>query len=75
MANTIAVCIGTDKNGRRKEDHRLGSQSAEVQAATWHTTVTAYIHADGSGYVRVKRDGVVMLEYSFGPEGNHVVRD
>ena len=68
MAATIATCLGIDKTGRRKEDHRLGSRAAEARAATWRTSAIAWIEADGRGMVQVKRDGQVIHTYEFGPE-------
>jgi hypothetical protein len=68
MAATIARAIGMDST-RTKGTHRLGSQAASVQAATWRTFATAYVARDGSGYIEVKRDGVVLHRLGFGPEG------
>lgn len=67
MAKTIAIATGTDTN-RQKETYRLGSQSAQAQANTWRTFATAYVNADGSGYVFVQRDGHTLHSYTFGPE-------
>mgnify|MGYP000872259266 CR=1 FL=1 len=67
MAATIAPCFGTDKN-RTKSDHRLGSESSRGEAATWRTTAVAVVFKNGSGYVRVERDGVVIHEHRFEAE-------
>lgn len=67
MANTIATATGHDRS-RVKETHRLGSESAVVEAATWRTFATARVNKDGSGYVTVKRDGKVLHYFEFGPE-------
>jgi flavin-dependent dehydrogenase len=67
MAATIAHARGYDKS-RVKEDHRLGSEAAEAEAATWRTFAVAYIRRDGSGYVTVKRDGKVIHSYEFEAE-------
>lgn len=68
MAATRAVAIGYDKNRGGKETSRLGSEAADVEAATWHTFANAYVRKDGSGHVEVKRDGVVIHRFEFGPE-------
>lgn len=68
MANTIAQAWGTDKSGRVKETHRLGSEEAKVCAATWQTKAYALVNKDGSGEVAVYRDGKLIHTYSFGPE-------
>lgn len=67
MAATIAEATGYD-NTREKTTHRLGSQAAEVRAATWRTFATAYVHRDGSGYVEVKRGREVLHRFDFGEE-------
>lgn len=67
MAATIAEARGYDRS-RVKETHRLGSQSAEARAATWRTFAIAWVRADGSGTVEVKRDGVTLHRFEFGPE-------
>lgn len=68
MANTIAIATGTDKNGRQKETHRLGSHNAMAQANTWRTYATVYVQADGSGYALVIRNGQTLSKFEFGPE-------
>ena len=67
MANTIARAIGHDST-RTKEVHKLGSESAWVQAATHRTFATAMVNKDGSGYVLVRRDGEDLHMFGFGPE-------
>ena len=67
MAATIATATGSDRT-RVKRDHRLGSESATGEAATWRTFATAHVNADGSGYVTVKRDGSTFHAFTFGPE-------
>lgn len=67
MAATIAEAIGYD-NSREKYTHRLGSQAAAVTAATWQTFARAYVSRDGSGYVKVTRNGEVIHRFEFGPE-------
>jgi len=69
MANTIAKAYGSDST-RVKETHRLGSRSAMGEANTWRTFTTCFVASDGSGYVRVIRDGKVIHEYQFGPEAS-----
>jgi len=59
MAATIATAIGNDST-RRKETHRLGSQSAEGRAATWRTFASVIVTADGRWSVLVKRDGLAI---------------
>ena len=68
MAATQAIAIGFDKSGRQKESSRLGSESARANANTWRTFTTCQVRANGSGFVEVRRDGVVIHSYEFGPE-------
>lgn len=68
MANTIAVCTGTDSDGRQKETSRLGSYSATGNANTWRTFTTCHVNADGSGWVLVQRSGQTLHRFEFGPE-------
>ena len=67
MAATIATARGYDKL-RVKEDHRLGSEAAEAEAATWRTFATAHVRRDGSGHVTVRRDGKVIHSFEFEAE-------
>ena len=67
MAATIAEATGHDRN-RAKYTHRLGSESAEVCAATYHTFVRAWVSRDGSGNITVKQNGEVIHRFDFGPE-------
>lgn len=67
MAATIATATGHDR-ARTKETHRLGSEAAEVVAATWRTFVTATVRKDGSGQVSIRRDGRQIHFFDFGPE-------
>jgi hypothetical protein len=69
MANTISRCYGHDSN-RTKNASRLGSRASSGEANTWRTFTTCYVEADGSGYVMVKRDGVVIHRYEFPAEGS-----
>lgn len=69
MAKTIATAIGYD-NTRQKETHRLGSRGAKAEASTWKTFATAAVNADGSGWIEVKRNDVVLHRYDFGPENS-----
>lgn len=69
MAATIAKAFGYDSN-RIKETHRLGSKHSRVEANTWRTFTEAFVSADGSGSVRVIRDGVQIHRFDFGPEGD-----
>lgn len=55
MAATIARAIGRSHNAER-EATRLGQQSAEAQANTFKTFMTAKVNADGSGWVRIERE-------------------
>lgn len=68
MAATIAKAIGYDRTGRRKETHRLGSSSAVVEAATWHTFALAEVKADGSAHVEIRRDGKIIHQHDVGAE-------
>lgn len=67
MAKTIAEATGYDTT-RQKVTHRLGSQAAEARAATWRTFATAYVKADGSGYVLVQRNSQTLHKYEFDSE-------
>lgn len=67
MAATIAEAIGYDST-RIKETHRLGSQGAEARANTWRTFTTAAVNRDGSGYVKVVRDGKTLIYFEFEKE-------
>ena len=67
MANCIAKACGEDSS-REKHVHRLGSQSAWVQAATWQTFVTAYVAANGMGWIKVEQNGTMIHSFDFGPE-------
>lgn len=66
MAATIARATGHD-SVRSKRVHRLGSHSSAVQAATYQTFAEAVVYADGSGEIRVRRNGRTFC-YDFGPE-------
>lgn len=74
MAATYALAVGTDRT-RTKETHRVGSQSALGEARTWHTTATAFVRADGSGYVEVYRDGKRLHGFTFDAEDADRARD
>jgi hypothetical protein len=67
MVATIARATGYDRV-RAKEVHRLGSEAARATAATWRTFATAEVRANGRGWVEVKRDGVLIHVFEFGPE-------
>jgi len=67
MAATIAKATGRDTS-RVKETRRLGSVSSYVEANTWRTFTSAFVHRDGSGYVEVTRDGKTLCRFNFGPE-------
>ena len=67
MAATIARAKGYDSS-RSKEVHRLGSEQAWAQAATWRTFAEVEVRRDGSGMVRVLRDGAELHRFGFGPE-------
>lgn len=69
MAKTIAIARGED-NMRVKETHRLGSVGAWSEANTWRTFTECHVRADGSGWVQVRRDGVKLHMFEFGPEGD-----
>ena len=64
MAKTIARATGYDSS-RVKETHRLVSRAANAVAATWHTCATAYVCADGSGYIKVTRNGQILHHFDF----------
>ena len=67
MANCIARAQGRDNN-REKDTHRLGSEAARVEAATWQTFAAAEVRKDGSGYVQVIRNGEVIHRFTFEAE-------
>jgi len=67
MAATIATATGRDR-ARVKEGHRLGSESARGEAATWRTFATAFVRKDGSGYIELRRDQKLIHSFEFGPE-------
>lgn len=67
MAATIATATGTD-TGRVKQTHRRGSQTALGEAATWRTFAAAYVNRNGSGYISVRQNGVLLARVTFGPE-------
>ena len=69
MAATIARATGVRRVRRVKETHRLGSQHACAEANTWRTFTTTVVAADGSGWVRVTRDGVTLHHITFGAGG------
>ena len=56
MAATIAIARGHDTS-RTKETHRLGSQSASAEVATWRTFIRVEVDREGRCYIRVSRDG------------------
>ena len=64
MANCIAIATGYDK-GRAKTVHRLGSDDAIVDANTWQTFVHASVRKDGTVYLRVTRNGIILHEWSY----------
>lgn len=72
MAKCIAYCTGYDRS-REKTDHRLGSVAAEGRAATWETFAEAFVRADGSGHVQVKRGGETIHYFEFPAEGQPLV--
>lgn len=74
MAATIARAKGRDNTGRIKEVSRLGSHSSWAQAATWHTFAMVQVLADGSGWVKVERDGRTLFWQQFGPEDEPYMR-
>lgn len=59
MAATIAKATGYD-SWRRKDVHRLGSQGAGTEAATWRTFARVFINRDGSGSFSLIRDGFTI---------------
>lgn len=68
MAATMAIARTVEKSGREKQTHRLGSYRAEGQANTYNTFTSVVVHADGHGWVEVKRNGDLIHSYEFGPE-------
>lgn len=54
MTNCIAYCRGMDKS-RTKEDHRLGSEAAESEVATYNTKVISLITKYGEIILTIKR--------------------
>ena len=71
MAATRAYAVGFNKQGERQnvQVSRLGHGAAMANANTWRTFATAYIWADGSGYVEVARDRKTLHHFSFDAEG------
>lgn len=70
MANCMAVCTGIDST-RNKTDHRLGHKAAEGKAQTYKTFAVAFVKADGSGYISVRRNtpyDPLDIIIPFGPE-------
>lgn len=67
MANCIAICEGID-GAKVKKAQRLGSKAARAEANTYHTFASAYVNADGSGYVEVKQHGVTICRFDFEAE-------
>jgi len=63
MAATIATATGADKS-RTKTTHRLGSEYATAEAATWRTFATVTVRRDGRVAVTVKRDGRTVHEWT-----------
>ena len=68
MAKTLALAIGIDNN-RIKLTHQLGSKQAIAHADTWRTFTRCTVYSDGSGFISVTRDGVLLHSFEFGPEG------
>jgi hypothetical protein len=70
MAATRAAARGFGKNGNQQagEVTRLGHGAAEGRAATWRTFASAYVRADGSVEIEVKRDGEIKLAWTLEPE-------
>lgn len=70
MAATIAIARGENGRARAsKKVTRCGSRNATGQANTWRTFTTCHVRADGSGFVKVVQDDVVLISCDFGPEG------
>lgn len=69
MAATIAKAVGMSKTNS-KEVTRLGHEASLGEANTWRTFTCCYVRKNGSGYVKVTRDGKLIHEFSFGPEGD-----
>lgn len=67
MAATRASCAG-EGTTRVTTASRLGSQSATGYADTYRTFTLCHVRRDGSGYVRVTRDGKVLHSYDFEAE-------
>lgn len=67
MAKTIAKATGLDES-RSKEVHRLGSRASKAEANTWRTFSEIHMNADGSGYFRLFRDGIIMKYYKWDTE-------
>ena len=67
MAKCIAEAWGNDTN-RQKYVHRLGSRSAQVRAATWHTFADVEVYADGSGFVTIKQHGKTIHTFAIPAE-------
>lgn len=67
MAKTIAKCRGIGKTTASVAS-RLGHVASEAEANIWRTFTLCYVRADGSGTVKVKRDGKLLHIFDFGPE-------
>lgn len=67
MAATRARVRTADRT-RSKEASRLGSEQAWAEAATWRTFAEAQVNRDGSGFIRVTRDGEVLHTFEFDSE-------
>lgn len=68
MAATMAIAVGEDKSGRVKRTTRLGSNAAMGEANTWRTFARVITYADGSGMVRITRDGETLHTFAWGNE-------
>ena len=55
----VAYAVGFSKQGERQNSQvsRIGHGAAMANANTWRTFATAWINADGSGYIEVARKG------------------
>ena len=70
MAATIAYAVGFNKDSNRQSSQasRLGHGAAMGNANTYRTFATAWVNADGSGYVTVARNGKTLHHFTFDAE-------
>lgn len=68
MEATQAVAIGHHGTVSTPKSTRLGNDSAEAQANTNKTFATVIMRKNGSGYLKVKRNGELIVCETWGKE-------